>query len=396
MSELPTEWRYVQLEELLEPGTLTYGIVQPGQNDGGGVPIVRVKDLEGGRVNTDSPLRVSHLVEAAYARSRVRQCYVLLSLVGSVGTCAVADHNLDGWNLARAVGLLRPLSDVGPLWISHCLRGPAAQAFIGQVVNTTVQTTLNLGDLKRVPIPLPPTNERNAIAGILGALDDKIESNRRLADVVDEIVRAEVAFGASGGREVAVADLVTLVRTTVQPKSVPTTTRYVGLEHMPRGRIVLDSWGVAEGLGSGKAVFSPGDILFGKLRPYFKKVGLAPQVGGVCSTDILVLRPTEPDLTAVALAVLASDEFIEFASNAASGTRMPRASWNHMRTYTVRSPTRAVSAQLAALLGPLLAAAQRGVEESVVLAELRDALLPELLSGRLRVPVAEELVEAAT
>lgn len=192
-----------------------------------------------------------------------------------------------------------------------------------------------------------------------------------------------------------VADLVSSVRSTVQPESVDESTRYLGLEHMPRGRVILDTWGSAEGLGSAKATFKKGDILFGKLRPYFRKVGLAPPSGGICSTDILVLRPHEPVLKALALAVLASHEFIEFASNAASGTRMPRASWEHMKTFPVPIPAGDNVERLADLLDPLLAAAQRGVEESVVLAGLRDSLLPELLSGRLRIRGAGKMVESS-
>lgn len=243
---------------------------------------------------------------------------------------------------------------------------------------------VSLTEQRRLTVVLPSIAEQQAIPGLLGTLDDKIESNRRLAVTVDELVRGEVTAASAGGTEVRLVDLAALVRQTAQPDEIEPTARYIGLEHMPRRSKILDHWRPPAGLGSAKSRFQPGDILFGKLRPYFGKVGLAPRTGGVCSTDILVLRPQAPELAAFTLAVLASDELIDFASNAASGTRMPRASWEHMSTYPVLVPPDDVLADLAATLDPLLEAAQRGIEENVILAEFRDTLLPELLSGRIR------------
>jgi len=255
---------------------------------------------------------------------------------------------------------------------------------------------LNTAILGDVPVVVPSRTEQQAIGEMLGALDDKIDSNRRLAATVDSIVRAEAEQAAAGGVEISLAEWAEAVRDTIQPFQIAASARYIGLEHMPRGSMILDNWGSPTALASAKSTFQTGDILFGKLRPYFRKVGLAPPSGGVCSTDILVIRPRSPECSAFLLAVLASTDLIDFASNAASGTRMPRASWEHMSTYPVRSPSDHALTRLATILDPLLDAAQRGVEENTILAELRDTLLPELLSGRLRVPVAEEAVAAAT
>ena len=79
-------------------------------------------------------------------------------------------------------------------------------------------------------------------------------------------------------------------RRTVQPGKIDASTPYIALEHMPRRCIALSEWGNADGLESNKFEFKKGEILFGKLRPYFHKVGIAP-VSGVCSTDIVVVTP---------------------------------------------------------------------------------------------------------
>ena len=154
----------------------------------------------------------------------------------------------------------------------------------------------------------------------------------------------------------------------------------------------LDEWGTSEGLGSGKSLFEKGDVLFGRLRPYFKKVGIAP-VSGVCSTDVLVLRPSVGESSAMLLALAASEEFIAYASAAATGTKMPRVSWDYLAAWQTLVPSPEVTARYEESMSPLVTKAVASIHERVLLAQLRDSLLPELLSGRLRVKDAESIVE---
>ena len=74
-------------------------------------------------------------------------------------------------------------------------------------------------------------------------------------------------------------------RKTTKPNEVDQDTHYIGLEHMPRRSIALGQWETAAKVTSNKSAFERGQILFGKLRPYFHKVGIAP-LDGICSTDI--------------------------------------------------------------------------------------------------------------
>ncbi len=97
-------------------------------------------------------------------------------------------------------------------------------------------------------------------------------------------------------------------------------------------------------------MFSCGDILFGKLRPYFHKVGIAP-VNGVCSTDILVLKPKAENGTAFLLSIVSSNAFINYVSAAAEGTKMPRTDWKTMSIYPVLIPPPAVIKQFSETVG---------------------------------------------
>lgn len=195
------DWPSVPLSELVDPQRgISYGIVQPGSPVPDGVPIVRVSDVRNGRIDARSPLRVSADIERAYGRTRLRGGELLITIVGTVGETAIVPPAMAGWNVARAIAVLPVKPEVGSYWVQLGLRSSAAASMIQSRLNTTVQATLNLGDLSRLPIVLPPSHERQAIASILGALDDKIELNRRMNETLEAMAQAIfqdwfVAFG---------------------------------------------------------------------------------------------------------------------------------------------------------------------------------------------------------
>jgi type I restriction enzyme, S subunit len=126
------EWQVALLSDLVEPSRgISYGIVQPGTHVSGGVPIVRVSDVRGGRIAVDDPLRVAENIEAAYVRTRLRGGELLLTLVGTVGEAAVVPASLAGWNTARAVAVIPVRSEIGAYWVQIALRSPAVQELIG-------------------------------------------------------------------------------------------------------------------------------------------------------------------------------------------------------------------------------------------------------------------------
>ncbi|MDP1863359.1 MAG: restriction endonuclease subunit S [Thiobacillus sp.] len=187
---LPSGWRYESLGDLVDERGVSYGIVQPGSETTDGVPIVRVNNIRNGRIDTTDMLKVEAEIEAKFLRSRLRGGEVLLTLVGTLGEVAIVPEKLRGWNVARAVGVIPVRRDPGSLWVSICLRTAFIQHCIRTWATTTVQATFNLRDLAKLPIPIPPTDTREAIAAVLGALDDKIELNRRMNTTLEAMARA--------------------------------------------------------------------------------------------------------------------------------------------------------------------------------------------------------------
>jgi type I restriction enzyme S subunit len=179
-------------------------------------------------------------------------------------------------------------------------------------------------------------------------------------------------------------DIGTNSRRGVQPTEIAPNTPYIALEHMPRRCIALGDWDDSADVASGKSAFKKGEILFGKLRPYFHKVGVAP-FDGVCSTDILVLAPKSPEWFAFLLGHASSDELIQFTDLASTGTKMPRTNWSDVSSFKVALPPEPIAAAFTRILQPMLDRIHSNVHESSTLTTLRDALLPRLLSGEIRV-----------
>ena len=179
----------------------------------------------------------------------------------------------------------------------------------------------------------------------------------------------------------------------VTPNDINQNTPYIGLEHMPRNSITLGEWGLAQDVTSNKFRFYQGEILFGKLRPYFHKVGVAVQ-DGVCSTDILVIVPKYAEWYSFVLAHVSSDEFVQYTDGTSTGTKMPRTNWSDMKAYKIVLPPKNIAEHFNKIVQGMVEAIQSNIIQSHTHISIRDTLLPKLLSGELRVKEADKYAEA--
>lgn len=99
---------------------------------------------------------------------------------------------------------------------------------------------------------------------------------------------------------------------------------YIGLEHIESGTGKLLANPITEQVESIASIFKPGDVLFGKLRPYLAKVFL-PEFEGICSTELLVLRSHGIIHPKVLFYQLLCEDLIRWISSTTFGTKMPRA-----------------------------------------------------------------------
>jgi type I restriction enzyme, S subunit len=107
--------------------------------------------------------------------------------------------------------------------------------------------------------------------------------------------------------------------------------KYIGLEHIEQETLRLNAVGHSTDVTSNKFKFCVNDILFGKLRPYFRKV-VKPQFDGICSTDIWVFRAKNGYDQDFLFYFIANWDFVNTANGGEGGTRMPRADWNFLKS----------------------------------------------------------------
>jgi type I restriction enzyme S subunit len=152
-------------------------------------------------------------------------------------------------------------------------------------------------------------------------------------------------------QELTLGEIAELVKNTYLPNS-DEQLAYIGLEHIEQETLRLTRVGKSSDVTSNKFKFEVNDVLFGKLRPYFRKV-YKPKFSGICSTDIWVFRAKKGFVQDFLFYFLASWDFVDTANSGEGGTRMPRADWNFLKTTSWLVPCEEEQKAIASVLSSL-------------------------------------------
>jgi len=152
-------------------------------------------------------------------------------------------------------------------------------------------------------------------------------------------------------KEYKLDDVFEIIKDSYHPNNNETL-NYIGLEHIEQEALRLNSIGKSTDVTSNKYRFLPNDILFGKLRCYFRKV-VKPNFDGICSTDIWVCRAKENFDQNFLFYFLANWDFINTADNGEGGTRMPRADWDFLKNTIWNFPDKKYQISIASILSSL-------------------------------------------
>ena len=375
-------WMKVKLAQVCS--SISDGDHLPPPKCESGIPFVTISDIK----NNKFDLSNTRFVPKAYfdtidEKRRIRKGDVLYSVVGSYGIPVYADTDLE-IAFQRHIAILKPSSTVDSRFLYYSVLSPAFYNAADNVAIGAAQKTITLSALRNLEIPLPPLPVQRRIADILSAYDDLIENNRRRIAILEETARLTYRKwfgGMEQGRAATLGEICREVRRGVSPDAIAPDTPYIGLEHMPRRSISLCEWESAQKVTSTKLAFEAGDILFGKIRPYFHKVGIT-FVDGVASSDAIVIKPLRPELHAYVLMTVSSDAFVAAASQGMKeGSKMPRADWKQLLNYSVALPDEDTLTEFNKVLNPILEQLKTLCFSIRNLAAARDMLLPRLMNG---------------
>lgn len=187
----PNHWQFVKFEDLLaSPKSIAVGVMYPGSHVESGVPLIKVSHVKNGAVASKPDFRISEEVNHEYRRTNLCGDELLITLVGNPGDCAIVDETMAGWNVARAIAVVRLQDPSIRYWLRYILLTDAAKHLIGARLNTTVQKTLNLKDIRSLPVPLAPQHERRAIVEVAAALEKKMIVNNQTNQTLEQIAQA--------------------------------------------------------------------------------------------------------------------------------------------------------------------------------------------------------------
>lgn len=192
----------VDLEALVSPGrTITYGVVQTGAPHPQGVPTIRCGDIKGYRVAMDDLKRVDPEVEAQYPRTRLHGGEVVIAIRGSVGEVAVVPPALAGANVSREVAVIPVGAAVVPEYLMYLLASPVVAGAIGDQVKGVAQSGINISDLRRIRVPLPPrARQMEVVARIQRAFAAIDKITQRVAGSRSDVGRLEQSLLAKAFR----------------------------------------------------------------------------------------------------------------------------------------------------------------------------------------------------
>ncbi len=374
---------------------------EPDESEG--YPIIRTPNIGVGYLDLEGVQRVS---KAAYDRRNIRAVPrpndLILAREAPAGNVGIIREGMEVCLGQRTV-LIRPKAEkVSPLFLNYYLNAPKQRHALLSNSNGATVSHVNMPIIRNLVIGLPDRETQDRIADVLSAYDELIENNRRQIKLLEEAAQRlykewfiDLKFPGhettpivdglpEGWRMGCLGECCALIKTISKQDERTGNELYIGLEHMPKDSICLRAHGVAADVVGNKTEFRKGDVLFGKIRPYFHKVGFA-QFDGVTSTDAIVMRAVEGK-QAFLLAVASSDEFVSYATaTSKTGTKMPRADWAAMKSYQVPIPSADVASRFENICESFLSAIAQCSSLIVAAREARDRLLPKLMSGEIEV-----------
>lgn len=366
-----------------------------------GIPVVMPQDLGDNRIEPADIARVPELVAARLPKHRLELGDIVYSRRGDVERRALVRADEGGW--LCGTGCLRVRIDpvrADARFISYALgHADVRQWIVNHAVGATMPN-LNTSILAAVPLDIPPLSNQRAIADVLGALDDKIAANDAFARAAEELLVAQFRQMQCGSdaRLRSLGEVVDWNPSYAAPIAAEPT--YVDMQKLPTVGSQIGAW--ARRPAKGGARFTNGDTLLARITPCLenRKTGfvnfLQPGEVGLGSTEFVVLRSRPGFAKPLSYFVAIDEGFRRHAIQNMVGTSgRQRVSVGSLAEYEMTLPEGDALADFGRRSELLFERLGKKRDESNKLAELRDTLLPHLMSGRLTVREGLQQVEQA-
>ena len=371
-------------------------------DEGEGYPYLAIPNLKDGRLDLTNVRRISREQLSKWNRRVTpRGGDIILTRRGRVGDTAVVPDDLE-CTIGQNLVILRSEENViDQTFLRWALRGPHYDAEVQRLLNVgAVFNSLNCSDIPKICVAVPPIAEQREIAEVLGALDEKIESNRRIASTC---IRLAQILLSAGDDEVRVGECA-VIEKGLSYKGAGLTDKGSGTPMFnlknfgTSGWLELSSTKFYSGEFKEKHIVRPGYLIVANTdltqqRVILGRPALVPPLPdvGIITHHVFAVRCEDLTIRLALWAQLNGSGFRERAEGFATGTTVASMPADALTDFMVSIPQRTQVAEAETLINRAWAAET----ESETLATTRDLLLPRLLTGRLRVRDAEQAVGEA-
>lgn len=287
-----------------------------------------------------------------------------------------------------------------PKYFYYFFRSREGRALIETIVEQVAASGIRASDLGRLEVAVPPIHVQGAIAAVLGALDDKLDHNShtsKLAETRLAKIFAAYSFDVPDGQS-RLDDIIQVAP--VRKRPIGDSAPYIDMASIPTESALVARAAIREPKSGSR--FMNGDTVMARITPCLENGKVAfidclkdSQVG-LGSTEFIVLRPFADLPLQFAYFLARSERFRDYAVRHMSGSSgRQRCPTEAIARYAIKAPQRADASAFADEAVPTFRMLRSSLDESGVLVRLRDALLPKLLSGEVRIHDAESLVEAS-
>jgi len=405
----------------------------------GNIATLRTTDISpDGRIEYDT-MPLARLDLKKFQQHVLQMNDLVITRSGRIGTAAL----FAGFRLPVLPGAFlirfRLKQDLAePQFYRYFFKSPSGQELLTSVATGSVQQNLNITSMHTLDVPVPPLPEQRAISHILGTLDEKIELNRRMNETLEAIARAifkswfvdfdpvlAKAEGRDPGLPKHIADLfpdsfedselgeiphgweigrfcniVERLRNQENPLVSPD----VMFHHFSIPAFDEGQWPkleLGESIKSIKSCVQPDTILLSKLNPEIERVWLVDvnvTNRAICSTEFLVLRSLSLYGRPYVYCLMRSPLFRQQIEALVTGTSKShqRAQADSILTLAILLPPKPIAKAFDKTASLILERTQSCRRESRTLAAIRDALLPKLISGKLRIKDADNFIDRMT
>lgn len=359
--------------------------------------VVKIADIQPPVVNTNDLVGVDM---SNYDANKLRKYivskgdYVLAMTGATIGKLGRITDDIKAHINQRVLTFRPDGSRVDKDYLYYQLSSPLFSKYIlNHIDSETAQPNISAGSVGGFEVSLPPLQEQRRIAGILGAIDDKIENNRRINTNLE--LQAQALYKqwfvdnrSDDWEEIKLGDIIEISKKSITPSQFENTIfEHYSLPAYDDGK--QPTFDRGQDIKSSKFVINNGMFLFSKLNPYIKRIWF-PNIGtehAICSTEFIPYKPKRVDMLGLCYSIVNSEHFYDYVLSLTNGSTGSHQRFHPVDTleYPLCIPSEKYIEKFESLVMPMYKEIALNRKENRRLATLRDTLLPKLMNGEIKI-----------